>query len=258
MEKLEECISYFKGKTYNRVFGKMRKKYESYGKWEGNITLENPTEEEKDSLSGFMKKDYSKNKSITISLKSFEKRLQETRFSDIPLKLIIEKYDGRPLVAKKIKLEENKNKEKEFYSEILNENQDGASFHILEKLLNDYSNSFLKRQYVKDKEELRLAIRNACLCFNKLPNEKMKLPVFSAQVIKNPHGLDRDGLTGRIFTRLLSIYMDKTLPNDSEEMSELYFQNNLLIDDVSNMVLCKNIRAYTCKRRTSGVERFLG
>ena len=249
MENLEECMKYFQERPYNRIFCKMRKKYESYGKWEGNIVLENPTQEEKEALSGFMKKDYYKNKSITISLKKFEERLKETRFFAIPLKTIIETYDRKPLISKKAKEEQERKSEEQFYQEILQENKDTPIYPVLEALFEEKTNHFLKVQYGKDKENLKIAIQNACLCFNQLPKQKMKLPVFSANRIKSPHGLDRNTLTGQIFTKLLAINGNKKqkIPRDTEELAELYFQNNLLVDDVSNMVLCKNIRAYTTK-----------
>lgn len=245
MENLEECMKYFKERAYKRIFQKMRKKYESYGKWEGNIVLENPTKEEKEDLSGFMKKDYYHNKTITISLKKFEQRLQETRFSKIPLKTIIENYDGKLLVSKKIKVEQEKQLEEQFYNQILQENKEMPVYKVLECLLQEKTNHFLKMQYRKDKETLKEAIQNACKCFNRLPEQKMKLPVFSSKVIKSPHGLDRNTLTGQIFTKMLAIQKNQKVPRETEELAELYYQNNLLIDDVSNMVLCKNIRAYT-------------
>lgn len=249
MEELEECMKYFQEKPYKRIFRKMRKKYESYGKWEGNIVLENPTQAEKEALSGFMKKDYYQNKSITISLKKFEERLQETRFSAISLKTIIETYDGKPLISKKAREEQERKLEEQFYQEILQENKNTPIYPVLETLLEDTANRFLKMQYGKDKENLKIAIQNACLCFHQLPKQKMKLPVFSANTIKSPHGLDRNTLTGQIFTKLLAINrnQEQKVPRDTEELAELYFQNNLLVDDVSNMVLCKNIRAYTAK-----------
>ena len=247
MGNLEECMKYFQERPYQRIFHKMRKKYESYGKWEGNIMLENPTQEEKQALSGFMKKDYYNNKSITISLKKFEARLQETRFSAIPLKTILETYDGKPLVSKKAKEEQKRNGEEQFYQEILQENKDTPSYSVLEGLWQDKANHFFKRHYGKNKENLRTAIQQACICFNQLPEQKMKLPVFSANRIKSPHGLDRNTLTGQIFTRLLAENKKRKVPRDTEELAELYFQNNLLVDDVSNMVLCKNIKAYTTK-----------
>ena len=33
-------------------------------------------------------------------------------------------------------------------------------------------------------------------------------------------------------------------PSNSEELAEMYYKNNILIDDLSNMVLCRNILAY--------------
>lgn len=245
MENLEECMKYFQERAYKRIFKKMRKKYESYGKWEGNVVLENPTKQEKEDLSGFMKKDYYKNKIITISLKKFEQRLQETRFSEISLKTIIENYDGKLLVSKKIKGEQEKLIEEKFYNQILQENKDMQVYEVLKCLLQEKTNHFLKMHYKRNQENLKQSIQNACICFNNLPKQKMKLPVFSGNIIKSPHGLDRNTLTGQIFTKMLAIDKNQKVPSKTEELAELYYQYNLLIDDVSNMVLCKNIKAYT-------------
>jgi len=166
MENLEECMKYFREQDYKRIFSKMRKKYESFGKWEGNIVIDNPKDTEKEALTGFMKKDYSNNKTISLSVKKFEERLKETRFSDIPLKTIIEKYDGKPLVSKKLKLEREKEEEKAFYKEILSKEEGSLAYPVLKKLLEE-NNHFLKVQYVVDKENLKKAIQNACICFNR-------------------------------------------------------------------------------------------
>lgn len=245
MEDLEACMEYFKQREYQRIFHKMRVKYESYGEWEGNIILESPTQGEKEALSGFMKKDYKKNKSITISLKKFEERLQETRFSSIPLKTIIETYEGKSLISKKRKQEQEKKEEECFYQEILEENRNSKVYSILKILIEEKTNHFLKMQYTKDKGNLKLALQNACICFNQLPSQKIKLPIFSAKILKNPHGLDKNTLVGQIFIKLLILEKGQKVPKDTEELAELYYKNNLLIDDVSNMVLCKNIKAYT-------------
>lgn len=258
MEDLEECMKYFREREYKRIFRKMREKYESYGKWEGNILLEHPTIGEKEALSGFMKKDYQRNKSITISLKNFERRLQETRFSKIPLKTIIENYDEKPLISKKSKAAQEKKEEEAFYQEILEKNQDTKIYPILQTLLQEKTNHSLKMHYTKDRHQLKQALQNACDCLKQLPKQKMKLPIFSARTMKNPHGLDKDTLTGQIFAKLLAIQNKQKEPKGAEELAELYYQNNLLVDDVSNMVLCKNIRAYTKKRRTLSLEGILG
>ncbi|MCI9246228.1 MAG: TIGR02679 family protein [Clostridia bacterium] len=245
MEDLEECIKYFREREYKRIFSKMRAKYESYGKWEGNVILEHPTIGEKEALSGFMKRDYHKNKSITISLRNFEKRLQETRFSNISLKTIVENYDAKPLMSKKSKVEQEKKEEETFYQQILEKNKNKKVYPILQILLQEKSSHGFKMHYTKNREQLKQALQNACDCFHQLPKQKTKLPIFSAKTMKDPHGLDKSNLTGQILVKLLAVQNKQKEPRGAEELAELYYQNNLLVDDVSNMVLCKNIKAYT-------------
>ena len=74
-----------------------------------------------------------------------------------------------------------------------------------------------------------------------MPKQKIRIPVFASNTINNPHGYDKKNLCGKIFIMLLSFINNIPIPKNSEELSELYYQNNLLVDDISNMVLCRNI-----------------
>ena len=247
---LKEAVDYFKEHDYKRIFEKMKAKYQSFGKCEGNIILEKPTQKEKQDLSGFMKKDYQKNKTITISLKRFEERLQETRFVGVSLQKILELYFGEKIYSKKEEKQLKQKKDKDFFERLLME-QNGTKVHgILGKVIKEKNGIYLvwKSQLSQDdiqKKEFEQALKNAFYCYNNLPNEKTKISVFSAVQIKNPHGLDKNTQTGRIFTQLLAMNKNSEIPKSAEAYSELYYEHNLLIDDVSNMVLCKNIRAFT-------------
>lgn len=258
---LKEAVNYFKEQDYKRIFEKMRAKYESFGKCEGNIILENPTQKEKQDLSGFMKKDYQKNKTITISLKRFEERLQETRFAGISLHEILEQYFDEKIYSKKEEKQQKQKKDEDFFQRLLME-QNGTKVHgILEKVIKEKNGIYLvwKNQLSQDniqKKEFEQALKNAFYCYNNLPNEKTKIAVFSAVHIKNPHGLDKNTQTGRIFTQLLAMAKNREIPKSAEAYSELYYESNLLIDDVSNMVLCKNIRAFTNSGEHMGWKGF--
>ena len=241
---LKQAMEYFKDQEYKRIFLKMREKYISYGNSEGNIILQNPTKAEREALIGFMKKDYSKNKTITISLKKFEERLQKTKFEGIYLKEILEEYFKSPLISKKAQKEERKEQEEIFFTQILETYKNTAVYKILEKIINEKSTIYLSWKKKYKQKDWQEELKKACYSFNNLPKEKTKLPVFSANHLKNPHALDRKKQAGRIFSQLLIIDRDKQVPKNSEELAELYYQYNLLIDDVSNMVLCKNILAY--------------
>ena len=93
MEVLEEAVEYFKNNNgYLRLLKGIKNKYVSYGEMKGNVIITNPTEDERQALSGLMKKDYSKNKTITINIIKLQNQLQNTRLSGVDLKDIINTY----------------------------------------------------------------------------------------------------------------------------------------------------------------------
>ena len=72
-EKLmQECLQYFRERpVYEKVFQKMRGKYESLGHIGGKVVLTGLSLQDKSQLGGFLQKDYTENQSVTISA-SFE------------------------------------------------------------------------------------------------------------------------------------------------------------------------------------------
>ena len=259
---LEEAVEYFKSnKGFKRMMEKMKNKYLSFNReTPGNIAIENPSKEEKDAISGFMKKDYLRNKTITIRLKKFQQRLDETRFEGVLLKELIEKYFGHEIISLKEESEQKQEKFNEYLDEILNENKGTLSGKILEKILNEKAENYilLKGKYEKENAELKKAMKEVCKCINNLPsdNEKVRLPIFATKIINNPHGLDKKNFTGKLFINFLGEVDGIKSVKNSEELSELYYKHNLLIDDVSNMVLCKNIRGYKRAEEHSGWKGF--
>ena len=111
----------------------------------------------------------------------------------------------------------------------------------------------LKKYYNKDKYKLKQALINACKGINQLPNKKIRIPVFASNITGNPHEFDKSTLCGKIFIMLLCYIENIKIPKNTEELLEIYYNHNLLIDDVSNMVLCKNIKGYI-KKETENEE----
>ena len=103
MGKTEECAAYFRERpVYRKVFQKVRAKYESLGHMGGKVTLTNlSAEEEKRQLGGFLQKDYTENRTITVSVERLEKCLKESRFSEVTLENLLETYFGQKLTVKK-------------------------------------------------------------------------------------------------------------------------------------------------------------
>ena len=107
---LEECMLYFKARpVYKKLFLKMRDKYAGLGHFGGTAMLTSLSREEKSQLGGFFQRDYTSNKTITISADLMKKCLESSKFAGLTWELILETYFGEPLqVKKEIELAESK------------------------------------------------------------------------------------------------------------------------------------------------------
>lgn len=266
-DTLTQATQYFKSnKGFARMLQKMKNKYTSFDReTPGNIIIENPTKEEKDAISGFMKKDYARNKTITISLKKFQERLNQTRFEGITIKELLENYYGKEIITQKQEKQQKVDQFNEYLTHTINEYKETTAGQILEKIRQEKSDTYinLKTKYDKETTELKNSLKQACNCINNLPpkTEKLRLPIYATKILNNPHGLDRKNLTGKLFITLLTEKEEinnnqKIKIRNSEDLSELYYKNNLLIDDVSNMVLCKNIIGCQGNKEHNGWKGF--
>lgn len=158
----------------------------------------------------------------------------------------IYEYFGEEINTKKESNEIYEKEIKEFFQIILNENIDTKIYKYLQEIITSKNETYnkLKKYYNKDKYELKKTLLNACQGINNLPKEKIRIPVFASDITGNPHGFDRNTICGKIFIMMLCYIENIKIPKNTEELLEVYYNHNLLIDDVSNMVLCKNIKGY--------------
>ena len=97
---MQECLQYFRERpVYEKLFRKMRGKYESLGHIGGKVVLTGLSLQDKSQLGGFLQKDYAENRSVTISAEAFEICLSKSRFSDISLEELLNAYFGKKLTA---------------------------------------------------------------------------------------------------------------------------------------------------------------
>ena len=87
----KECAKYFKSQqAYHRCFEEFWKKWRSYGKAAGNITLKRTSEEERRAVGGIIGKVFYE-ETIRFSFLEFEQGLQKTRFAPVDMKEVPER-----------------------------------------------------------------------------------------------------------------------------------------------------------------------
>lgn len=269
-EKLrKECVEYFKERSvYEKLFLKIRNKYESLGYFGGTVILGNLDRKEKEQLSGFLQKDYAENKTISISAKLLEQRLKTSRFSELSWEEIMEEYFGERLQIKKDVQEQEIKKQKNFFNQLLQKDFVPEGKIWLQDILENRSEGYLLllRSYKEDSDGLVKMLTFVLdgisrLSVMKKEGKKELLAVFAAKVTGNPHTFD-EGTTPE---KLLFSYIQFQKTDFSEEQltrveykNRLYYEAGLLKDDVSNEVLVYGIHGWKKEGIFhEGIEGFL-
>ena len=99
MNNNEACAAYFKGNpAYRRCFLEFEKKWNSYGRAKGIITLKHTSEEERRAIGGILGKTFYED-AIRFPFAEFEKGLQYTKFAPVDFEQVLEAYFGRKVLT---------------------------------------------------------------------------------------------------------------------------------------------------------------
>lgn len=155
-KKLNECLDYFRQRSvYEKLFQKFKEKYASLGHMGGKAVLSGLTLAEKQDLSGFLQKDYTENKTVTVSAGLLEKCLAESRFSGISGEMLLEAYFGEKLTVKKEEKEKEEKKRKDFFAGLLDGKEEDPVGMWLKEVLENHGNGYeiLMQQYRKIRKD---------------------------------------------------------------------------------------------------------
>ena len=247
---LVEAISYFRSnKGFQRIFDRMRKKYQSLGTMGGTIELRNMLPEEREALTGFLRKNYMNQKSASIKLENFQKALEHTKFSGLLLEDILNDYFGEELISNKVAKERYQQEQDEFFANIIRKFEGTTAGQWLRDTLKERNNAYyiFMQRYNINRERLGKDIEDVCRALEQLPilsGEKFRLPVFASSITSNPHSFDSNTTCGLIFLYALAWQFGVGRPVNVEETAELYYVSGILFDEVSNYVLCNGLKAY--------------
>lgn len=242
---MHDFTEYFKEQPgFDRFINKLKEKYASLSKFSGTIKLENITTEEAKSLGRLFGMEYQENSNITLSVSKFIKIMENSKYEDFDIKVLVEEYTNTKLITNKEKNLSKIIKEIKFYEEIFLNNE-GIGKKWLKEVITDKKQPYLliHTRYLKNKEELRKELYNIITLLNNLPEENMFLPIYSSKYTKDPHYLDIDTNHSNLFLYGLS-YIDKEkFPTSRQEKIELLKKFNIEVDSISNFVITYNLKS---------------
>jgi uncharacterized protein (TIGR02679 family) len=261
-KKLEECVAYFKSnKAYKRIFAKIKEKYVSIGTFSGTIKLEDITEDERNALIDLLGQKFYLNKSNVIKVNDILEALNRTRFEGVDFyEMLCLYFDEKILINKDIK-ELNRLKKENFFNSLKNSVDETIYCFVEEEFKNKISGCYnlLNNKYNEDStgESLLRELSYLNEIINKINGtSKLRIAILASDVTSNPHALDEDTFLNKVLTYYLCKKYNIKLPKNAEEKNTLFYENNILKDDISNNTLVAGVFAYSLEDK--GLKACLG
>lgn len=257
MNNDRECAQYLKGqKPYRRCLEELRKKWKSYGKTAGKITLEQTSLEERRAIGGLLGKTFYE-ETIRFSFLEFEQGLQKTRFAPVDMKTVLELYFGESLYTNQDRQKEKREKKETFLAGICayfekRAGETSAPFLWIREMIasKKYGYQLLMREYGRDEKEAELLAKNTGNALLKLKEQislgaECPLAVFAAEISDNPHYFDRAMPAGLLLVHALCFQKGMEMPQNAHQWRELLMCVSIIPDNVSSLVHAYGLRLYT-------------
>ena len=274
-ENNRECAEYFKGqKAYRRCFQELLKKWKSYGKAAGRISLKNTSEEEKKAIGGLLGKTFYE-ENICFSFADFEKSLQKTRYAPVEMKKVLEEYFGEELCTNRGRQETARREKQEFWERcrsyfreatetkyfaeskapVADANfageENSAALSWLQALISEkkYGYHLLNREYQNNPAQAETLIRNVGQALETLKGMEQAgtespLAVFAAEISGNPHYFDRGTGAGQLLVHGICYLKGGDLPGTAHSWRNLLQNAGVIPDNVSSMLHVYGLRLH--------------
>lgn len=252
MNNSRECAEYFKNlKESNRCFRELRRKWRSYGRAAGQITMKETSQEERRMIGGIVGKVFY-DETIRFSFQEFEQGLQKTRFAPVEMKDVLEEYFGEALCTNQGKRVEAQLAKGEFFKEILNSAGKSKAFTWIRdmEVRKKFGYQLLIREYGRDCGQALELAENMGKALVRVENAKaagteIPLAVFAADITGNPHYFDRGTTAGQLLIHGICYLENTSFPENAHQWRGLLLSVGIVPDNVSSMVHAFGLRIKT-------------
>lgn len=252
MNNSRECAEYFKNlKESNRCFRELRRKWRSYGRAAGQITMKETSQEERRMIGGIVGKVFY-DETIRFSFQEFEQGLQKTRFAPVEMKDVLEEYFGEALCTNQGKMVEAQLAKGEFFKEILNSNRKSKVYTWIRdmEVHKKFGYQLLIREYGRDRGQALELAENVGAALVRVENAKaagteIPLAVFAADISGNPHYFDRGTTAGQLLIHGICYLENTSFPGNAHQWRGLLLSVGIVPDNVSSMVHAFGLRIKT-------------
>lgn len=255
-----ECANYLKkNASYSRCMQELWKKWESYGRVAGCITLKKTSEEERRAIGGIVGRAFM-DETIKISFQEFEQGLQKTRFAPIDIKAVLEDYFGSSLYTNQEQKAQVQVAREEFLDMLLRyfegcAKETSVVLRWLQELKEHkkYGYQILIKEFAHNEKAAEALVQNvgkALVLLKKREGEEELLAIFAAEVSGNPHYFDKGTTASQLLTHAVCFWKHLVVPCNAYEWRGCMQAVGLVSDNIASMVHALGVQIET----TEGVH----
>lgn len=254
MNNNAECAQYLRSRLgFHRLLLEFRKKWKTYGKVTGTVTLKNVSSEERQAIGGILGKVFYES-DIRVPFSAFEKGLQRTKYGQIDMKAVLEAYFEEELQTNQEEKREKGARRKGFlqkmmqiFSEKPGENSAAALWLQEMVTTGKYGYQMVMREYGADEHRAEALVECAGNALNQLTDKEDERPlaVFAAELSGNPHYFDRGTVPGQLLVSAICSWKKLDFPENAHQWRKLLLTVGIIPDNVSSLVHVYGLRLRT-------------
>jgi len=239
-----KLAEYFKSNEgFTRLLNLLKEKYVSIGRFSGTVTITNLTKKESETFTDFFCRTFKEGSTVKISFKDIERANKGTIYENISWQDVFENYFNTKIITKKEKktIERNDYETFIYNIDVLLDEEEQIFW---KSILNEKEiNSLIFKRYHKDKDILSKELINIIKLIVNLEDYAPISLVMLASKTGNPHFLDVDSTSGKLFIKLLSLYYKKEIPKIASERNKFFESLGIFVDEVSNFCITYNLNS---------------
>ncbi len=235
---MHEFTKYFKDRPgFARFIKALYEKYQSFSKFSGTVKLFCLSSEEASAFSRFFGQTYLEGENITVPIKKFLKVMENSRYEDFDIAILVEEYLNVSLVTKKEQKDLYEEEKEKFFKALIIDDSLGCSW--LSDVVSSKKSPYIviEKRYHKNKQALKKELFYIIELINHLPDEMTLLPIYASAYTKDPHYLDLDHAHSVLFFYALSDIVKVEYPKSRAEKISLLSKYHIEIDTLSNYVI---------------------